>query len=228
MGLLGLFGGRDKLKGLLKDAPITYKLNDKGDTIQLFGQSYYRNDPTEIILNPDHTSVILYGNSGKNLYGIYGDGTLKTATWDKWTDKQFDNRDIASVHVSPFYTAYIELRFPNNTINDITLPKYNNVNNDGTITIEHNGLSGEDQLPIPQGMSVVSISMVQTTKKEYFGPVEVEPSADACKYKARSCFMNAFVIIVVALFIGLLFYLYHRIHRDDTVTTEDEYIRPEQ
>lgn len=215
MGLFTGSIGRGKLRELLKGAPITYKLNAKGDAIQMYGQSYYRNDPTEIILNPDHTSVILYGRNGKNLYGIYGEGVLKTDTWDKWTDKQFDNKDIASVHVSPFYAMTIELRFPDNKLDGIILPKHSQVRSDGTVTIDYKGSGGDDQLPIPNGAIVVSVGMIQTSKKEYFGPVEIEPSEDVRKCKARSCFMGVFVLIVVALFFGLAFYMVYVMRKED-------------
>ncbi len=218
MGLFTGSVGKGKLRELLKDAPITYTLNAKGNAIQMFGQSYYRNDPTEIILNPNHTSVILYGHNGKNLYGIYGEGVLKTDTWDKWTDKQFDNKDIASVHVSPFYDVTIELRFPDNKIDGIHLPKHSHVKKDGTVTIDYNGSSDDDRLYIPHGATVVSIEMIQTSKKEYFGPVDVEPSEEVRKCKARSCFMSVIVMIVVALFFCLAFYMVYATYKEDRIT----------
>jgi hypothetical protein len=204
MGLFSRFASNIDLKRLLKDAPITYKLNDKGDAIQLFGQSFYRTDPSEIILNPEHTSIILYGHNGKNIYGIYGEGLLETDTWKEWTDKQFDNKDINSIHVSPFYKARIILRIPKNTSIDLSGFNYEEID-DHTIAINYNG-SNRNVLHIPYGATVMSIEAIQSSKKEYFGPIIIEPSATTCATSIIDKILKTVIIITVALvFIALLY-----------------------
>lgn len=206
MGLFSRFTNKINLKQLLKDAPITYKLNDKGDEIQLFGQSFYRTDPTEIMLNPEHTSIILYGHGGKNIYGIYGNGLLETATWEEWTEKQFDNKDINSIHVSPFYKARIVLRIPKDKSVDLAGINYQRID-DQTIMIEYKG-TNNGVMYIPHGAIIMSLDAIQSSKKEYFGPVAIEPTADtACANDMFDTIFKTVIIVTVALILMMLLYM---------------------
>ena len=204
MELFSLFSKKVDLTQLLKDAPITYKLNDKHDAIQLFGQSFYRSDPAENQLNIKHTSVILYGHNGKNLYGIFGNGSLRTETWNAWTDKQFDNKDITYVHVSPFYKARIVLRLPENNAESFLGIDYEPIN-DHMILIKYNG-SMQRNLTIPHGSSIVSIEALQTSEKEYFGPIVIEPTVN-CKRETDNGILKTLIIVVVILVLGYLLYM---------------------
>lgn len=205
MGLFSRFSNKVDLKRLLKDAPITYKLNDKGNEIRLFGQSFYRIDPTEIMLNPEHTSVILYSHNGKNLYGIYGDGLLETDTWKEWTNKQFDNKDINGAHVSPFYKARFVLRLPKDTSVDLFGFNYETVGDD-LIATEYRG-SKYNLLYIPHGATIVSIEATQLQEKEYFGPIIVEPTAETVCTTGISDKIFKTVIVLTAI-IALMLLLY--------------------
>lgn len=214
MGLFDRFIKGYDLNQLLKDAPITYKLNDKGDAIRLFGQAFYRNDPTETILNPEHTSIILYGHNGKNLYGIYGDGALETDKWNAWTDRQFDNKDIVSIHVSPFYTAKIVLRIPEDKKNELTGIKHTPLDRD-TVMIEHTGLGGNDVLYIPYGSIIVSVEAIQSTKKEYFGCIKVEPTTVRCKCGSDNAIITA--VLLAAILLVLICLLYRWFYNKESV-----------
>ena len=217
MGLLDRSIKGSNLHRLLKDAPITYKLNDKGNAIRLFGQSFYRNDPTETILNPEHTSVILYGHNGKNLYGIYGDGVLETDKWNAWTDRQFDNKDIVGIHVSPFYTAKIKLRIPEDMKNELTGIKYTPIDQNN-VMIEYTGPGGNSMLYIPYGSIIVSIEAIQSTEKEYFGCIKVEPTAVKCKCGSNNAVITA--VILAAILLALVCLLYRWFHIKETIIIE--------
>ena len=203
MELFSLFSKKVDLTQLLKDAPITYKLNDKRDAIQLFGQSFYRNDPAENLLNIKHTSVILYGHNGKNLYGIFGNGSLKTDTWNAWTDKQFDNKDISSIHISPFYKAHIVLRLPEDNAKTFIGNEYEPID-EHTILIKYNG-SMQKKHTIPHGSTIISIEALQTSEKEYFGPIVIEPTVK-CKRETDNAILKTLIIIVAILVLGYLLY----------------------
>ena len=217
MGLLDRFVKGSNLNQLLKDAPITYKLNDKGNAIELFGQAFYRKDPTETILNPEHTSVILYGHNGKNLYGIYGDGILETDKWNAWTDRQFDNKDIVGIHVSPFYTAKIKLRIPKDKKNDLAGIKYTPIDRD-TVIIEYTGPGGNAVLYIPYGSIIVSVEVIQSTEKEYFGCIKVEPTTVRCKRDTNNVIITT--VLLAAILLVLFCLLYRWFYKKDIIVID--------
>ena len=209
---------KNSLKRLLKDAPITYKLNDKGNEIRLFGQSFYRTDPTETILNPDHTSIILYGHNGKNIYGIFGDGLLETGSWKNWSDKQFNNKDINNIHVSPFYKARIVLRIPRDVPIDLSGVDYEVIDAD-TIAIDYRGANNNVLYVLPQGSTILSIETIQSSKKEYFGPIIIEPCSST--ERATGVIDKIFkTVIALTVALALVLLLYACLRRREIVIVE--------
>jgi hypothetical protein len=147
----------------------------------------------------------LYGHSGKNLYGIYGEGLLETDTWKEWTDKHFDNKDINSVHVSPFYKARIILHVPKNMPTDLSGFDYD-VINDHTIAINYKG-SNSSILYIPRGATIASVEAIQSYEKEYFAPIAIEPAPFTdCSTGMTDKILKTVIVLTIILVLILLLY----------------------